>query len=69
MAYQRTIGGIMKVRELVAKLLQQDQELDVVVDIKLNDFELCAYLVTGIDLGWQPSGVLSITTEDEPCMV
>ena len=56
----------MKACELAEKLMEHPG-LDVVVDIH-NEGELIAYVATGIDLGWEPSGVISITTENEPCM-
>ena len=55
----------MKVKELIEKLKEVDQELDVVI-CTMNDMEeMFAWNVTHTSRGWEPSGVFSIESNDE----
>lgn len=51
----------MKVKELIEKLQEIDQELDVVICVAGSDVEV--YDVDGeLDMGWEPSGVVTLNT-------
>ena len=52
----------MKVKELIEKLLKVDQELDVVLTI--NDGDITSWELQTIDLGWEPSGVVSLESDN-----
>lgn len=53
----------MKVKELIEQLQKVNQELEVVIAINDKD-ELRAFDGIWIDLGWGPSGVLSIESNN-----
>lgn len=52
----------MKVKELIAKLQEIDQELNVVLTI--NDDGISSWTLQTIDLGWEPSGVVSLESNE-----
>jgi hypothetical protein len=55
-------GHDMKVKELIAKLQEIDQELNVVLTI--NDDGISSWTLQTIDLGWEPSGVVSLESNE-----
>ena len=55
----------MKVKELIKKLREVDQELDVVMCVTNDMGEAFAWNVTHTSRGWEPSGVFSIESNDE----
>jgi len=57
-----TYGDIMKVKELIEELMKVDQELNIVLTIH-DDDECYTFDDIHIDLGWEPSGVLSIESK------
>ena len=58
----------LTVKELVAKLKKLDPETKVVVSIHDHCSDSCAHSVEDIDLGWMPSGVVSLTLDSSPDM-
>ena len=57
------MGGIMKVKELIKKLTEINQELEVVLTIhnfEGDDYDYATFDDVTIDMGWGPSGVVSI---------
>lgn len=50
----------MKVRELIEQLQKVNPELEIVLTISDGDEEPRSFDNIVIDLGWEPSGVLSI---------
>lgn len=55
----------MKVKELIEKLQEVDQELDVVICTTDEIGEVFAWNVTHTSRGWEPSGVFSIESDHE----
>lgn len=55
----------MKAWQLALALLAHPLA-DVVVDIHDHCSDFCAHEVDGVDKGWLPSGVLSVTIKKEP---
>ena len=52
----------MKVKELIEKLKEVDQELNVVLTI--NDGDVTSWELQEIDLGWEVSGVVSLESNE-----
>ena len=52
----------MKVKELIEKLQKVNQELDVVLTI--NDGDVASWELQEISLGWEPSGVVSLESDN-----
>lgn len=57
----------MKVHELVGLLANVDKDLMVVLTVRDEDGCLTSWELEGIDLGWKPSGVLSL--ESTRCII
>lgn len=60
--------NIMKVRELIIELQKVNPELDVVLNVDIS--ELCPeydsvnYRLKYISMGWEPSGVISLESDE-----
>ena len=52
----------MKVKDLIEKLQEVNQELDVVLTI--HDEDVSSWTLQTIDLGWEPSGVVSLESNE-----
>ena len=52
----------MKVKKLIEELQKINPELDVVLTI--NDGDITAWELQTIDLGWEPSGVVSLESNN-----
>ena len=53
----------MKVKDLIEKLREINPELDVVLTVN-DDGDITSWELQTIDLGWEPSGVVSLESDN-----
>ena len=53
----------MKVKDLIEKLRDINPELDVVLTVN-DDGDITSWELQTIDLGWEPSGVVSLESDN-----